>query len=217
MSIPEELARFASHLLWPVACPFCGSVGESACVLCLRRLLEPPMPIDLGGLSLSSGGEHEGVMRELVLALKYGGDRSLGKAMGRALAETFPRPDADLLVPIPLHRGGERSFNQSAAIAEGAGTVWGIPVLDGLAWSERRAAQTSLGLVDRKMMPADVFRTVKRGISGRRVVLVDDVSTTGTTLLRAAGAVGRGGGRVESAMTWTYVPGGAKEPVDAVR
>lgn len=204
MSIPEAVLRFASHLLWPLSCPFCGALGESACVICLRRLLDPPMPIDLDGLSLSAGGEHDGAMRELVLELKYGSDRVLGVAMGRALGETFPRPDADLLVPVPLHRGSERAFNQSAAIAEGVGGVWGIPVLDGLAWNERRAAQTSLGITERQMMPADVLRPVKKGISGKRVMLVDDVATTGTTLLRAADAIRRGGGLAVSALSWTH-------------
>ncbi len=159
--------------------------------------------MELGSLPLWSGGEHDGVLRELALALKYGGDRTLGVEMGRALGRIFPRPPADALVPVPLHRGSERAYNQSLALAEGLSKEWGVPVRDALSWREQRSAQTSLDESERKQMPADALQSRPGLLSGKRAVLVDDVATTGTTFLRAAGAVERAGGKVALALSWT--------------
>ena len=203
MSILESARAFAEHILWPKACPFCGAIGEPACQLCLKRLFSPPLPLVLDSLSLWTGGEHGGVLRELVLALKYGGDRRLGVAMGRALASHFPRPAAELLVPVPLHKGSRRAYNQSLALAEGVGIEWGMAAREALVWSERRSEQTSLGLADRKKMPKDALSPTIGALAGERVVLVDDVATTGTTLERAAAAVRLGGGEPVLALSWT--------------
>ena len=174
------------------------------------------MPMELEGLPLWSGGEHDGVLRELVLALKYGGDRALGVAVGRALGRAFPRPEADLLVPVPLRWGSARAYNQSLALAVGAAKEWGIPAKEGLVWSARRREQTSLGREERKAMPRDIFSPVPGRVEGKRIVLVDDVATTGTTLERAAEAVLRGRGIPVLALSWTCTPQ-TKERAHSVR
>ncbi|MGI6784689.1 MAG: ComF family protein [Aminivibrio sp.] len=207
MSIPEAALRFAAHLFWPSSCPFCGAPGTAACVKCLLPLLSPPLAGETGGLRHEAGGVHEGVLRELALELKYGRNRPLGIAMGRALGRIFPRPDCDVLTPVPLHRESERGYNQSMALARGISMEWGIPALEGLRWKEPRAVQTSLGRKERRDMPADALIPLGNLLEGKRVTLVDDVSTTGTTLLRAAGAVERAKGKAVMALTWTIVPG----------
>ena len=172
--------------------------------------------MELENIALWSGGEHDGILRELVLALKYGGDRSLGVAMGRALGRIFPRPDADLLVPVPLHRGSERAYNQSFALAKGAAREWGMHVREGLFWNTQRSAQTSLGSDERRAMPPDAFSPLSKILSGKRIVLVDDVATTGTTFERAAESVRRGGGVPVLALSWSFAPR-TKERLRAVR
>ena len=206
MSIPEAVLRFGTHLLWPAACPFCGALGVPACVTCLLPLLAPPLPADLGSLTLEAGGIHEGVLRDLVLELKYGRNRPLGVAMGRALGRIFPRPLCDILVPVPLHADSGRGYNQSRALAEGISREWGVPVADGLQWNGLRAAQTSLEEGERRRMPAGAILPRGKRLEGKRAVIVDDVSTTGTTLHRAAEAAALGGGRAVLALAWTIAP-----------
>jgi predicted amidophosphoribosyltransferase len=206
LSIPEAVLRFGAHLLWPGACPFCGALGVPACLACLLPLLSPPLPADLGSLPLESGGSHEGVLRDLVLELKYGRNRPLGVVMGRALGRIFPKPPCDVLVPVPLHRDSERGYNQSVALAGGISKEWDVPVADVLQWNGLRSAQTSLEEGERRSMPPDALIARGKGISGQRAVLVDDVSTTGTTLRRAARAVAGAGGKAVLAITWTVAP-----------
>ncbi len=210
MSIREPVLRFLGHLLWPSSCSICGAMGVPACVECLLPLLSPPMPASLGDFPLETGGIHEGILRDFVLELKYGGDRTLGVAMGRALGRIFPKPSAEVLVPVPLHRDSVRGFNQSKAIAEGLCLEWGIPVSDCLEWREERIAQTARKESERRNMPLDAMAVRRKGLGGKWAVLVDDVATTGTTLIRAGAAVENGGGRTVCAYTWTAVPKGGK-------
>lgn len=126
--------------------------------------------------------------------------------MGQTLGRTFPRPEADALVPVPLHIESARSFNQSEALAQGLRKEWGIPVLDALAWRERRTGQATLEEKERRNMPSGAITVGRKGLAEKQVVLVDDVSTTGTTLCRAREAIVRGGGQCTLAVTWTYTP-----------
>lgn len=206
MSILEPIGRFAAHLIWPASCPFCGALGREVCIGCLLPLLAPPLPEDFGDFPFETGGLHEGIRRDLVLELKYGGNRPLGVTMGRALGRIFPSPPCDVIVPVPLHKETERLYNQSAALAKGLGMEWGHPVVHGLTWRRRHAAQTSLGETERRKMPSDAMVAERGRIAGKALVLVDDVSTTGTTLRRAAEALSRGGGKVVLALTWTKAP-----------
>ncbi len=206
MSIPENILAFAGHLLWPSSCPLCGALGVPACLECLLPLLRPPLAENLGPVALWTGGPHEGLLREFALEMKYGGNRPLALVMGRALGRIFPPPEADCLVPVPLHRGSSRTFNQSEALASGIAGEWKIPVVQGLAWKEERRSQTALTEEQRRNMPADALSARRGKLAGKRAVLVDDVATTGTTIRRAAEAIARGGGRALLAVTWTHSP-----------
>ncbi|HCL80412.1 MAG TPA: ComF family protein [Synergistaceae bacterium] len=208
MNIPDTLFRLLPHLLWPTACPICGAIGVPACLTCLLPLLHPPLPIPLHGASflLWTGGPYETHLRDLVLEMKYGKNRALAVVMGQALGRIFPKPDADALVPVPLHIDSPRGFNQSEALAQGLKKEWRMPVVDALAWRERCTEQATLEEKERRNMPSDAITIGRKGLAGKQIVLVDDVSTTGTTLCRAQEAVVRGGGRCALAVTWTYTP-----------
>lgn len=68
------------------------------------------------------------------------------------------------------------------------------------------SAQTDLDEKKRKKMPLGAMIAKAGKIPGKRVVLVDDVCTTGTTLLRAASGIEGAGGRVAAAVTWSWSP-----------
>ena len=143
----------------------------------------------------------EGPARRLMHGLKYGDRldlaRPLGAWMARAGAELLA--EADLIVPVPLHRGRlwRRQFNQAAVLARevsrGSGVAW-----DPLALRRVRATASQVGM-SRPQRIANVqgaFAVAPDrapAVQGRRVLLVDDVLTTGSTLNAAARALLRAG------------------------
>ena len=211
--VVADLLGALAHLVWPCSCPVCGAVGVVACPECLVKILEPPLDECLlcgGGVPCAShpgapwlrtGGSHEGVRRDLVLRLKYGGERRLGREMGQALARVFPRPEVDVLVPVPLHSESKRLYNQASVLAEGMGRIWDIPAARLLEWSGRQETQTKKHAAQRRKLDANALRCRKGAIG--RVLLVDDVCTTGSTLRCAAECIRSSGGRVIGALTWS--------------
>jgi ComF family protein len=177
----------------PPYCPVCCDpvlswrMPSGACAEC--RLKRP---------HISSGrtvGTYEGALRSILQAFKYDRRRSLAAPLGRLmrLRGADVLADADCVVPVPLHwrRRWRRGFNQALDLARHLE----VPVRCALARHSHTRTQTDLPADARLRNVRDAFVVTRAGaISGRRVVLVDDVSTTGATLdagarvLLAAGA-----------------------------
>lgn len=134
---------------------------------------------------------HDGVAPRLVHALKFSGQRhladSLGAMMARAGRALLHEADT-VLVPVPLHpwRQLQRRYNQSALLARAIGTITGAPVLhDGVKRVKRTRQQLSLSRGDRLRNVRGAFKLTSKAqaaLADKRVVLVDDVHTTGATL-----------------------------------
>jgi len=129
----------------------------------------------------------------LIHALKYRAARRLGRTLALAILEHVRAGarDVDALVPVPLHprRLRERGFNQAAEIARTLGRVLDLPVV--LARVHRRGAQfaqTGRGATERLENVAHAF-AVERSFAATRLVIVDDVLTTGATVNALAAAL----------------------------
>jgi ComF family protein len=141
------------------------------------------------------------VSRALVHALKYGDRLDLAPMMGRWLANAGREllGDADALVPVPLHwrRRWARRFNQSAVLAAAVSAASGVPVAaDVLKRVKATAQQVGLSRAERATNVQGAFRVPpenKGAIAGRRLVLVDDVLTSGATVEGSARALLRAG------------------------
>jgi ComF family protein len=162
-------------------CPVCAipqPLGET----CGDCLCHPPS-FDATRAALDYGFPVD----KLVQALKYG-HRLASSRLFVDLMAALPVPQADLVMPMPLHsvRLASRGFNQAAELARPLAKCWGLPVLlDGIARDVDTRPQASLPWKERTANVRGAFR-VAGGVEGLRVVVVDDVMTTGATLAELA-------------------------------
>ncbi len=140
-------------------------------------------------------GLYDGSLRDIVHALKYDGRRSVARRLGALMRERGADvlDGADAVVPVPLHRRRlrARGFNQAAEL----GRHLGLPLRHALRRVRATPSQTDLPAGERHANVRGAFALARRiDVRGARLVLVDDVSTTGATLdacarvLREAGA-----------------------------
>jgi predicted amidophosphoribosyltransferase len=136
--------------------------------------------------------------RTLVRAWKEGGRRRLSAGLAGLVASSLPRPDVDVLTWVPgdRERALERGHVPSQRLALALGADWGLPAERLLVRTRETPRQASLTLADRRRNVRGAFAAC--GAIPRRVCLVDDVYTTGSTVGACAAALRRGGAtRVE--------------------
>ena len=141
------------------------------------------------------------ISRALVHALKYSDRLDIAPMMGRWLSHAGREllAEADALVPVPLHsrRLWARRFNQSAMLAAAISAESGVPVATGLLKRVKPTAQqVGLSRTERAANVQGAFRVppeARGGVAGRRLVLVDDVLTSGATVDGCARALLRAG------------------------
>jgi ComF family protein len=161
------------------------------------------------------------VARALVHAFKYGDRLDLAPIMGRWMANAGRAllADADALIPVPLHwrRLWARRFNQSALLAETIAKAGGKPVAHGaLKRVKATPQQVGLGRSERAQNVQGAFRVPDEGkgeVAGRRLLLIDDVLTSGATVDACARALLRGGAAAVDVLTFARVVAPARPPI----
>ncbi len=132
----------------------------------------------------------------LIQDLKYRQFRGLARQMGAIIArELMMTPflsDIDYIIPVPLHvfKKARRGYNQTEEIAKGIAEITGIPVRLNLKAVRPHRTQTRLTAEQRLKNTSDVYKLAKpEELSGKHILLLDDVCTTGSTLTSAAKAI----------------------------
>jgi ComF family protein len=200
MPFAASLGDLLGGLFAPPTCWSCSGLarrGDPLCGRCrssLQRLTADPAL--MAGVPVWAPVAYAGPARDLVRALKFRGAVGLADAMAAQIVANAPPDllDEAVLVPVPLHpkRLRSRGYNQAAAIAEAVGRRAGLRMLDCLARSGAPVTQVGRNRAERKAGPAGKIHV--SGGAPARVLLIDDVVTTGATLgacrnaLVAAGA-----------------------------
>lgn len=244
-SLPARLWRGVVDLVAPSLCLGCGAgVREPAslCISCwstLQHLDEPvcdalgtPFAYDQGEGALSAEALSDppawdrsraavifdDTSGRLVHALKYQDRQEAGLLMARMMARGGRRllAEADLILPVPLHRFRlwRRRFNQSAYLAQRLSLLSGKPWrYDTLIRDRRTRAQVGLDQAERRRNVQGAFQVRPEGraaITGKTVLLVDDVRTTGATAEACAAVLKQGGAARVFLLTFALVPAPAR-------
>ena len=149
-----------------------------------------------------SFGFYEGTLRALIHLFKYSRMKPLAERLSGLLLRAMPLDGAayDLVVPMPLHwrRRWKRGFNQATLLARHVARRRGIPMLDAVRRVRATATQAGLTNSNRRKNVSGAFRVAARyrengALSGKRILLIDDVMTTGATGAACARALKRAG------------------------
>lgn len=205
-------------LLFPEACAVCAAETQKSyagiCLFCrsklpvllsnplenhlpMMRKLEGIIPVKNAFAYLQYG--KNGITQKLLHALKYGRRpeiaRQLGIMMAEELLERGLLEIPGIIIPVPMHRSkqNERGYNQAYEFANGLAEVFGCEANDRILLKRRKTeTQTRKNKLARLLNVEEIFivdETQKSGLAGKHTWLVDDVLTTGSTIVASANAL----------------------------
>jgi ComF family protein len=181
----------ALDLIFPPRCALCGKLDTHWCSRCQRALDAIPLASDIRNHlpleSVASTAVHGGKIQQAIHALKYEGATLLAEPLGRRLAARLDTLQwtIDIIVPVPLHRSREvwRGYNQAKLLAQAAAAHFMMPYdLTAIRRQRNTTSQVGLNGVQRRANMLDAFHGDAAILSGRIILLIDDVFTTGATL-----------------------------------
>ncbi len=189
-------------LLYPPHCAGCKSVGRGEwCEECNRhvrpyapQLARKTMTADDGvTIVVVSAVPFGPPIREAIHAFKYEGGKNLDAPLAKFMSAAFAQSGlaADVIIPIPIHkkRKRERGYNQSELMAKHISLAVNVPMqAQAMTRVRHTSQQAKLNAVERKANVRDAFFADPAFVKSRRVLLVDDVYTTGATLMEAGRA-----------------------------
>lgn len=176
------------NFITPPLCASCGlpfTATDGANHLCEDCILSPP-PFSVA----RALGKYEEALLDVIHLFKYHGKVSAGEALGRMMAkacyDSLAIGDYSLIIPVPLHpkRLRERGFNQSLILARQISKMFSIP-LDFITLRRkiRTEAQVNLSRQKRAANVRGIFEVTDRNrIESKKILLIDDVYTTGSTV-----------------------------------
>ncbi len=203
-------------VLFPPRCAGCGEWGKRYCSSCFQkiRIIKPPIcsvcgePLNQGQSSICercssleyrfsavrSWGYFGGSLQKAIHRLKYKRDICLGEILAQPLVELLHAQDwnIDLITVVPLdkRRSKERGYNQGLVLAKPIGWISGLMVTDAVLKRVKiTRSQVGLSVNQRKENVNGAFKAHPELISGKNILVIDDVMTTGSTINACADAL----------------------------
>jgi ComF family protein len=209
-------ANSLANLLYPLCCLGCGArIGAlsdtrlcDACVSSIRPNAMPPFELENSRALVHSACLYDGTLKELIHSFKYRGKAALARIfcefMMGAVVEDPGLIEVDIVTAVPLYRARlkAREFNQSLLLARGIAKRYGLPAAELLKKRRVTKCQSSLTKAERLVNLKGAFGLgANARVKGSRVLLVDDVMTTGATLDECAKTLLSGGASSVACLT----------------
>jgi ComF family protein len=206
-AIHLNLALFrdlALEILSPSTCASCEGRAPfrtlfcQACAITIERVTAP---------RARAAFHYGGAIKQAIVRLKFEQRPDLARGLGSCLIPLVLEP-FDAIVPVPLHpyRLAERGYNQASILADPLSHATGVPIDTSILHRVRNTVrQTDLQRAERRANVAAAFRA-RRAAHGKRVLLVDDVRTTGATLEACEAALRTAGITVVDSLTIASTP-----------
>ena len=156
-----------------------------------------------------SFGSYEGSLQKLIHLFKYAKVESLSEPLGRFMLQALPlEANFDLVIAMPMHwrKRWERGFNQAELLAEPVAQRYGLKLAKNLRRTRYTKSQAGLSEADRRANLRGSFQVSRpEEVAGKRILLIDDVFTTGSTLRAAADILKSAGASHVAALTLARV------------
>jgi len=222
----DRASRVALDLLFPPRCGICRAGGSLLCADCIddlpiadgRRCQRCWMPVARAPLcrhcsesppaylSIRAPYVMDGAARRLAHELKYEGMTALAEPMSRLMIAHVDTADVDLVVAVPLHgsRKRGRGYNQAEELAKHIAALANVPAVRRAVRRIRATAPLvkTMHSEERAAIMRGAFAANREHVDAARVLLVDDVVTTGATLDACAQALRSAGAREVRCITW---------------
>jgi ComF family protein len=198
--------------IWPTRRPWCEKCGRPLegrvedRRICLGCAAAPP-----AFHSLLAAFFYGGPLGDAIIAFKHSGHAEYGKRLGLIMVAALKSelPEVDLVVPVPLHRkrARQRGYNQAAILAKVVGLAVDTPAREVMYRVVDTGSQRGRNREERFAQLAGAFAVRRVGdVADKRILLVDDVVTTGATMQGCAVALSRAGARRICALSLALVP-----------
>ncbi|MEQ8671707.1 MAG: ComF family protein [Aggregatilineales bacterium] len=211
-SIGTAIGKTILDLVFPPRCAGCGRVDFRWCPACQSLLDTVPISMEVKqvaeNFTVASTSIHDGKVQEAIHALKYDNVQELGFRLAERMIDVLKQQvwQIDSIVPVPLHvsRKLQRGYNQAQILGDFIGQACLIHCEpDAVIRQRATQSQVTLNREERLINMQDAFIANSDLISGKTILIVDDVLTTGSTLLAVSQAVVDAGAKMTYGLTIT--------------